>query len=64
MGGSMYVHTFGAYFGIACSIALTNKDILKKSEKYEKGNYNSQLIAMIGTLFLWCYWPSFNGVFA
>ncbi len=62
----MVVHTFGAYFGIGCAITLTNKKLVKKAEKYnlEEGNYESQLIAMIGTIFLWCFWPSFNGALA
>ncbi|RNA27200.1 Rh type B glyco [Brachionus plicatilis] len=60
-GNSLYVHTFGAYFGIAVAKALHNKEI--KSEK-EGSSYNSDIFAMIGTLFLWLYWPSFNSATA
>lgn len=60
----MYVHTFGAYFGVAVSYVLTDMDKVKKFKKLETGDYNSNLIAFVGTLFLFCYWPSFNGVFA
>ena len=62
MGGSMFVHTFGAYFGIACSIFLTNKEKLEKSE--QPTNEVSDIFSMIGTIFLWLFWPSFNGVLA
>ena len=62
MGGSMYVHTFGAYFGLAATYFYNPKTA---SESPNAGaNYNSNLIAMIGTIFLWMYWPSFNGALA
>jgi ammonium transporter Rh len=64
MGGSMVVHTFGAYFGIGASCVLTDSKLVDKWSKWEDGNYVSQLVAMVGTVFLWCYWPSFNGVLA
>ena len=63
MGGSMYVHTFGAYFGIAASFFFSTKEKIRAS-KDNTGGYNSQTIAMIGTLFLFMFWPSFNGALA
>ena len=62
MGGSMYVHTFGAFFGLAVSYMITNPDKVK-SEK-NSANHVSDTFAMIGTIFLWMYWPSFNGALA
>lgn len=63
----MYVHTFGAYFGLSASyffsIRQAKAEIDAKHSKSE-GGYNSQLIAMVGTLFLFMYWPSFNGALA
>lgn len=62
MGGSIFVHTFGAYFGLACSWMLTPKS--KFTEKNEGSTYTSDTFAMIGTIFLWMFWPSFNGALA
>ena len=62
MGGSMYVHTFGAYFGLAACYFFHRKEA--KGHERAEGDYNSQLVAMIGTLFLWMFWPSFNGALA
>jgi ammonium transporter Rh len=64
MGGSMYVHTFGAYFGIAASKHFSNRRAIQDLEKRGNGSYFSQLVAILGTLFLFMFWPSFNGAFA
>jgi len=65
MGGSMYVHTFGAYFGIAASFFFSPKKLKDKEiASNGEGAYLSQTIAMVGTLFLWMFWPSFNGALA
>merc|ERR1719195_1710965 len=60
----MYVHTFGAYFGLAASYFFDNKKAIENKSGKCGGGYNSQLIAMVGTLFLWMFWPSFNGALA
>ena len=62
MGGSMFVHTFGAFFGLSISYMLTNRNKVR-SEK-NSPSYISDTFAMIGTIFLWMYWPSFNGALA
>ena len=64
MGGSMYVHTFGAYFGLAASYFFQNNHAIADKKGRCEGDYNSQLIAMIGTIFLFMFWPSFNGALA
>ncbi|XP_053561209.1 ammonium transporter Rh type B [Bombina bombina] len=58
-GGSMTIHTFGAYFGLIVSRVLYRPH-LDKSRQREGSVYQSDLFAMIGTIFLWMFWPSFN----
>jgi len=64
IGGSMIIHTFGAYFGLTVSFFITNKKTLTKCADIQGSNYTSDLFSMIGTIFLWMYWPSFNGAMA
>ena len=48
IGGSMIIHMFGAYFGLAVAIAL-RKDELRDGENAKEGsNVNSDLFSMIG----------------
>ncbi len=46
VGGSMIIHTFGAYFGLACSIPLFRKKA--KDHQRNSSVYHSDLFAMIG----------------
>jgi len=64
MGGSMFVHTFGAFFGLAFSTGLGNPTEEEEEKGDESSIYHSDMFAMIGTIFLWMYWPSFNGALA
>ncbi|XP_052255618.1 ammonium transporter Rh type B-like isoform X2 [Dreissena polymorpha] len=59
IGESMYIHAFGAYFGLAVSRVLYDKRV--KDATKAKPVYHSDHFSMIGTIFLWLYWPSFNG---
>jgi ammonium transporter Rh len=60
IGGSMVIHTYGAYFGLSCALFYQPKAAIADKGGIGKGNYLSDLVSMIGTLFLFCYWPSFN----
>ncbi|KAF0291416.1 Ammonium transporter Rh type B-B [Amphibalanus amphitrite] len=61
MGDSIFVHAFGAYFGLAVSFAMFRKD---RDSENAASNTVSDLFSMIGTIFLWCFWPSFNSALA
>jgi ammonium transporter Rh len=58
LGGSMVIHMFGAWFGLTLSM------VCKKEAAFGNSNvgavYTSDLFAVVGTLFLWLFWPSFN----
>jgi len=57
VGGSIIVHVFGAYFGLAASAVLTKTTW--KEDPQNAATYHSDLFAMIGTTFLFVFWPSF-----
>lgn len=52
IGGSMLIHTFGAYFGLAVSLMLYNKKA--KDHDYNSSCYHSDLFSMIGKLTILC----------
>ena len=62
MGGSMYIHAFGAYFGLAVCLAYKFKDATNNNRN--SSSYYSNIFAFIGTMFLFMYWPSFNSALA
>ncbi|XP_041373232.1 ammonium transporter Rh type A-like [Gigantopelta aegis] len=62
IGGSMFVHAFGAYFGLSMSRVLYREDVARS--KKEGSVYHSDIFSMIGTVFLWMFWPSFNSALA
>ena len=60
IGGSMVIHAFGAYFGLALAKAINHPK--HSNHANERGTYGQDLFAMVGTIFLWMYWPSFNSM--
>ncbi|KAJ2951604.1 hypothetical protein O0L34_g13760 [Tuta absoluta] len=64
-GGSIAIHAFGAYFGLACSFAMNlgknkNVETTPEAPKLDEPTYISDITATLGSIFLWIYWPSFN----
>jgi len=59
VGGSLTIHMFGAYFGLAVSKALGPPQ--SSSASNADATRESDVLALIGTTLLWVYWPSFVG---
>ncbi|NXB17870.1 RHL protein, partial [Rhagologus leucostigma] len=57
----MHVHLFGAYFGLAVTSCFPEPPPgLDKNRSTPK----SDLFSMLGTVFVWVFWPSFNSILA
>ncbi len=57
-GGSVVIHAFGAYFGLGV-VAGT----LKRFQEAPtcEADQNSNQFALLGSMMLWIFWPSFTG---
>jgi ammonium transporter Rh len=58
----MAIHVFGCYYGLAVNFILAR--YVRPTIRPER-NYYSNLMGLVGTMFLWLFWPLFNfGVYA
>ncbi|XP_065516070.1 ammonium transporter Rh type B isoform X2 [Lathamus discolor] len=58
-GGSVTVHTFGAYFGLLVSRLLRQPHRDQREEQQDTG-HQPDGFAVVGTISLWIFWPGFT----
>lgn len=58
-GGSILIHLFACYFGLGVTFVMY-RPVLSKGHANEITSYHSDILSVMGTLFLWVFWPSFN----
>uniref|UniRef100_A0A6S8NBN1 Ammonium transporter AmtB-like domain-containing protein n=1 Tax=Dunaliella tertiolecta TaxID=3047 RepID=A0A6S8NBN1_DUNTE len=65
LGGSNVIHLFGCYYGLAVSYVLSrNVPAHGMGHPKKTSSYKNDMSSMLGTLFLWVFWPSFNAALA
>ncbi|XP_036991872.2 blood group Rh(CE) polypeptide [Artibeus jamaicensis] len=57
----MHIHVFAAHFGLTVAWCLS-QPLPKEIEEEDQRAVSPNLFAMLGTLCLWIFWPSFNSV--
>jgi len=54
-GGTIIIHVFGAYFGLCAATVLG----APSDGTLNASSYVSDIFSLVGTVFLWLFWPSF-----
>ncbi|MDR0518819.1 MAG: ammonium transporter [Clostridiales Family XIII bacterium] len=54
--GSVQIHAFGAYFGLAMTLVITTK---KHKETAIESDATSDRFSLVGSMILWVFWPGF-----
>jgi ammonium transporter Rh len=54
--GSIGIHMFGAYFGLALSLVITTN---KQKSAAIESDATSDRFSIVGSMILWLFWPSF-----
>ena len=62
LGGSITLQLFGSAYGLAIAAAQRYRNSWHNLNAYE--TQGSLVTAMLGSLFLWCFWPSSNSALA
>uniref|UniRef100_A0A8C5VD86 Ammonium transporter AmtB-like domain-containing protein n=1 Tax=Microcebus murinus TaxID=30608 RepID=A0A8C5VD86_MICMU len=55
----MHIYVFSAYFGLTVAYCLS-RGLPSGIQEKDRTATSPSLFAMLGTLFLWTFWPSFN----
>uniref|UniRef100_A0A2K6FRH1 Ammonium transporter AmtB-like domain-containing protein n=1 Tax=Propithecus coquereli TaxID=379532 RepID=A0A2K6FRH1_PROCO len=55
----MHIYVFSAYFGLTVAYCLSRR-LPSGTQEKDRTATSPSLFAMLGTLFLWTFWPSFN----
>jgi len=60
-GGAITIHVFGAYYGLAAAwMVYRKREELGGDHEKNSASHESNLTSLVGTVFLWIFWPSFN----
>ncbi|XP_055939253.1 ammonium transporter Rh type A-like isoform X3 [Argiope bruennichi] len=59
VAGSVSLHMFAGIFGCSVAYAVDRK-VHVQNNPNESPSYESNIFCMLGTVLLWCFWPSFN----
>ena len=57
VGYTNFIHVFAAFFGLGVSRALKVENVAQPSQLAT--SKTSNIFSLLGTLFLWVFWPSF-----